>query len=153
VKSVLVVYYSKAGKTKRMAENICEAVNALKVQAVLKGVESFNVTDLVKFDGIAVGSPTYFSNMAWPIKKLVDESIYFYGATSSLEGKVGGCFTSAGCQTDGIECLRLLELSFGFHHKMKLVPGIISNEDEKEDELKQRCRDFGARLAGRLTQA
>jgi multimeric flavodoxin WrbA len=91
--------------------------------------------------------------MAWPIKKLVDESIYFYGVTSSLEGKVGGCFTSAGCQTDGIECLRLLELSFGFHHKMKLVPGIISNEDEKEDELKQRCRDFGARLAGRLIQA
>ena len=85
MKSVLVVYYSKAGKTKRMAENICDALNALKVQAVLKGVESFNVTDLVKFDGIAVGSPTYFSNMAWPIKKLVDESIYFYGATSSGE--------------------------------------------------------------------
>jgi NAD(P)H dehydrogenase (quinone) len=152
VKSVLVVYYSKAGKTRRMAENICEAINALKVQAVLKRVEDFSVTDLVKFDGIAVGSPTYFSNMAWPMKKLVDESICFYGASSSLEGKVGGCFTSAGCRTDGIECLRLLELSFGFHHKMKMVPGIISDEDEKEDELKQRCRHFGMKLAGRLTQ-
>ena len=63
-----------------------------------------------------------------------------------------GCFTSAVCQTDGVECLRLMELSFGFHHKMKMVPGIISDEDEKEDELKQSCRDFGAKLAVRLTQ-
>ena len=152
MKSALVVYYSKAGKTKRMAEYICEAVNALNVQAVLKRVEDFGATDLVKFDGIAVGSPTYFSNMAWPIKKLVDESICFYEAKSSLEGKIGGCFTSAGCRTDGIECLKLLELSFGYHHKMKLVPGIISDEDEKEDEMRQSCRDLGMKLAKRLTQ-
>lgn len=152
MKTVLVVYYSKSGKTKRMAEYICEAIKAPKVQTVLKRVEEFSAADLAKFDGIAVGSPTYFSNMAWPVKKLVDESICFYGATPSLEGKVGGCFTSAGCRTDGLECLRLLELTFGFHHKLKLVLGIISDEEEKEDETKRSCQDFGMNLSRKLTQ-
>lgn len=150
LKNVLVLYYSKDGKTKRMAEYICEGMSGSKVKAEAKKVEDFSVADLSKPDGLVIGSPTYFSNMAWQMKKLVDESICFYGAGQSLEGKVGGCFTSAGCRADGSECLRLLELAFGYHHKMKLVPGLISDEDEKEDKLKKICNEFGKKIAEQI---
>jgi NAD(P)H dehydrogenase (quinone) len=150
LKNVLVICYSKDGKTKRMAEYICESMCGPKVEAKAIKVEDFKVADLSKPDGLVIGSPTYFSNMAWQMKKLVDESICFYGAEKSLEGKVGGCFTSAGCRTDGLECLRLLELAFGFHHKMKLVPGLISDEDDKEDKLKKVCNEFGKKIAEQI---
>jgi len=150
LKKVLVIYYSKDGKTKRMTEYICESMSESKVEAKAIRVDDFNVADLSKPDGLVIGSPTYFSNMAWQMKKLVDESICFYGAEKSLEGKVGGCFTSAGCRTDGSECLRLLELAFGFHHKMKLVPGLISDEDDKEEKLKKICNEFGKKIAEQI---
>jgi len=151
LKNVLVIYYSKDGKTKRMAEYICESMSGSKVQAKATRVDDFNVSDLSTPDGLVIGSPTYFSNMAWQMKKLVDESICFYGAEKSLEGKVGGCFTSAGCRTDGSECLRLLELAFGFHHKMKIVPGLISDEDDEEEKLKKICTEFGKKIAGKMS--
>ena len=150
LKNVLVIYYSKDGKTKRMAGYICESMCGPKVEAKAIKVEDFKVADLSKPDGLVIGSPTYFSNMAWQMKKLVDESICFYGTEKSLEGKVGGCFTSAGCRTDGSECLRLLELAFGFHHKMKLVPGLISDEDDKEEKLKKICNEFGKKIAEQI---
>ena len=134
-----------------MAEYICEGMKGLEVEASAKKVEEFAASDLIKPDILVIGSPTYFSNMSWQMKKLVDESIVFYGAEHSLEGKTGGCFTAAGCQADGAECLKLLELSFGYHHKIKLTPGIVSDENEEEDRLKQVCIDFGRRIAQRPT--
>jgi NAD(P)H dehydrogenase (quinone) len=151
LKTVLVIYYSKDGKTKRMAEYISEGMKAPEVQALVKRVEDISVGGLAEADGLVIGSPTYFSNMAWQVKKLVDESICFYGSIPSLAGKVGGCFTSAGGRQDGSECLKQIELAFGFHHKMKLIPGLISDEDDNEDKLKRVCNDFGRKIAGQLT--
>lgn len=133
-----------------MAEYIGEGMKRLEVKTTVTNVEEFTTPDLIKPDLLVIGSPTYFSNMSWQIKKLVDESIVFYGSKRSLEGKIGGCFTAAGCRADGSECLKLLELSFGYHHKMKLVPGIVSDEDQEEDKLKQVCLDFGRKMAAKL---
>ncbi len=151
MKTALVIYYSKDGKTKRMADYICEGMSELEVKATAKKVEEFGVADLVLPDSLVISSPTYFSNMAWQIKKLVDESIIFYGSKQSLEEKIGGCFTAAGCRADGLDCLKMLELSFGYHHKMTLVPGIVSDEDEDEEKLKQVCMDFGRKIAQQLS--
>ncbi len=151
MKTAFVIYYSKDGKTKRMADYICEGMNELEVKVAAKKVEEFRVVDLVLPDSLVIGSPTYFSNMSWQTKKLVDESIIFYGSKQSLEGKIGGCFTAAGCSADGLECLKALELSFGYHHKMNLVSGIVSDEDEEEEKLKQVCIDFGRKIAQKLT--
>jgi NAD(P)H dehydrogenase (quinone) len=149
-KTLIVVYYSGEGKTKKMAENIAEGANVPELKVILKRAEACGNKDLVEADGIAIGSPTYFSNMAWQVKKLIDESIIAYEAGYSLENKIGTCFTSAGTRRDGLQCLRTLELAFGFHHKMKLVPGIVSNSDDTEGELLQACKDQGKRVAEQL---
>ena len=97
-----------------------------------------------------IGSPTYFSNVAWQVKKLIDESITLYRRGHELRGKVGGCFTSAGTRRDGKDCVRMLELTLGFHHKLKVVGGIIRASDDGEEEVNKMCQQYGREIAGRI---
>ena len=89
---VLITYYSKSGNTKKMAEKVNETIKKEGVETDLKKVESVKASDLTKYDGIVIGSPTYYGTMAWQIKKLLDESVSFHG---DLKGKIGGAFSSA----------------------------------------------------------
>ena len=118
---------------------------------VLKRVEDCTTDDLEEADGIAVGSPTHYSNISWQIKRLLDETILSYCSNGhSLRDKVCGCFTSTGAYSDGIECLRMLELAFGFTLKMRIVPGtILESKDVDEGNLSS-CYEFGQKLAKEL---
>jgi NAD(P)H dehydrogenase (quinone) len=133
-----------------MAEEICEGAERSGVQVEVKSVEECKLNDLVEADGIVVGSPTYFSNVAWQVKKFIDESIELYRKEHALKGKVGGCFTSAGTRRDGKDCIRLLELTFGFHHRMKIVPGIIRTSGDEETQLSKMCRQYGEEIARQI---
>lgn len=89
---VLVTYYSSSGNTRRMAEEIEATIKKEGVDTVLKKVEDVRATELTDYNGIVIGSPTYYGTMAWQVKKLLDESVSLHG---SLKGKVGGAFSSA----------------------------------------------------------
>ena len=149
-KRLLIIYYSGTGNTKRMAEEIGEGVKRLEVEVDVKRVEDCSLSDLVDVDGIIVGSPTYFSNVAWQVKKLIDESISLYRENRKLMGKVGGCFTSSGTRRDGEDCIRMLELAFGFHHKVKMQPGIIRVSGDRDEDVSKMCRQYGMEIAKRL---
>jgi len=149
-KRLLVVYYTGTGNTKRMAEEIGKGAEQLGVNVQVKSVEECELNDLAEADGIVIGSPTYFSNVAWQVKKLIDESITLYRRGHELRGKVGGCFTSAGTRRDGKDCVRMLELTLGFHHKLKVVGGIIRASDDGEEEVNKMCQQYGREIAGRI---
>lgn len=89
---VLVCYYSRTGNTEKMAHTISEEMKTRDFVVDLKSVEEVKVDDLLDYDCIVLGSPTYYGSMAWPIKKLLDESVKFHGR---LRGKIGGAFSSA----------------------------------------------------------
>jgi NAD(P)H dehydrogenase (quinone) len=89
---VLITYYSQSGNTEKMAEKIADVVKKEGMEADLKKVESVKASELLKYDGIIMGSPTYYGTMAWQVKKLLDESVAYHG---QLKGKVGGAFSSA----------------------------------------------------------
>ena len=89
---VLIAYYSSSGNTKQMAEEIEQTIKKEDVQTELKKVEGVKASDLTNYEGIILGSPTYYGTMAWQVKKLLDESVSLHG---SLKGKVGGAFSSA----------------------------------------------------------
>lgn len=91
---ILIVYYSKTGNTEKMAKIVGKgAEKEGGVDIELKPVEKTTVEDLLKAEGILIGSPTYYGTISWHIKKLLDESVKYHGR---LEGKVGGAFSSAG---------------------------------------------------------
>jgi NAD(P)H dehydrogenase (quinone) len=149
-KRLLIIYYTAAGNTKRMAEEIGKGAERQGVNVELKRVEECRLNDLAEADGIVIGSPTYFSNVAWQVKKLIDESITLY-RKGQLRDKVGGCFTSAGTRRDGKDCIRMLELAFGLHHKLKMISGIIRASGDNEEEASRMCQQYGADIAKRIT--
>ena len=149
-KQVLITYYSGTGKTKRMAEEIVRGAEKLGVAVIVKKVEDCELNDLTEVDGIVVGSPTYFSNVAWQVKKLIDESITLYRRNRQLSGKVGGCFTSSGTHRAGKECIKMLELALGFHHKLKIVSGIIRTSGDNDEDVSKMCREYGMKIAKQI---
>ena len=143
-RKVLILYYSGGGNTKKMAKAISEAMKSDTINVTVEDVGKFDVSSLPNYDGIVLGSPTYFSNVAWPVKKVIDESIVHYGGRK-LKGKVAGIFTSAGTSRDGKDCLKMLEVALGFHHEMKVIQGIVAH-GESDKEVEKRCQEYARRL-------
>jgi len=144
-KKVLILYYSGSGNTRKMAKAIAEGMKSSGVEITLSEAGEFDVSSLPNYDGIVLGSPTYFSNVSWQVKKVIDESIVHYGG-GKLKGKVAGIFTSAGTSRDGKDCLKMLKLALGLHHKMKVVEGVLRVDGESDQEVKKRCLEYGKRL-------
>jgi NAD(P)H dehydrogenase (quinone) len=144
-KKVLVFCYSGKGSTKKMAKAIAETMESSAINVTVEDIEKFDISILPNYDGIVLGSPTYFSNMAWQVKKMIDESIVHYRG-GKLKGKVAGIFTSAGTSKDGKDCLKMLEVALGFHHRMKVVQGITGVHGESDQEVEKRCQEYGKRL-------
>ena len=118
----------------------------------MKKVDDCTQNDLAEADGMAVGSPTHYSNIAWQIKRLMDETIIaFYTEGNSLRNKVCGCFTSTGAYGDGKECLRMLELAFGGALKMKIVPGLILESKDVDEGNLSSCDEYGQKIAREIT--
>ena len=88
----IVVYYSRSGNTKKMAEIIAKAMNESDLPTECKSVDQVKPEDLLGFDAIVVGSPTYYGHMAGPLKQMFDELVSSHG---QLDGKVGAAFSSA----------------------------------------------------------
>jgi len=91
---VLVTYFSVTGHTRAMADAVAEGVRSVEgIEWDYKPVVEVTNDDLLAADGIIVGSPTYFGQMAAAVKRMFDRSNAIYG---DLEGKVGGAFTTVG---------------------------------------------------------
>ena len=149
--TILIVYYSKKGATQKMADEVALGAEAKGVKVVIKTVVDCTMADLLSADAIAFGSPTYYCNIAWQPKKFLDEKILeFYAQGHSLKGKVCGCFTSTGGYDDGRECLRMLELVFGYALKMCMVPGVILESKAVVGGNVSECYDLGQRLVAAL---
>lgn len=88
----LIVYYSRTGNTKKMAEYIAEGIQKESVAVEVRDVKDVTVDSLLAFDAIIVGSPTYYGSMTAEIKKLFDESVKIHG---KLDGKIGAAFASS----------------------------------------------------------
>lgn len=89
---VLIIYYSRTGTTETMAEDIASAMKKEGVDVDLRKVEDVNAGDLLNYDGIIMGSPTYYGTMAAEMKKLIDETVEYHG---KLDGKMGAAFATA----------------------------------------------------------
>jgi NAD(P)H dehydrogenase (quinone) len=88
----IVIYYSSSGNTAKMAQAVAGAIEKEGVEAVVRKVEEVKAADLLKYDAILMGSPTYYGTMAAKLKELLDDSVEFHG---KLDGKIGAAFASS----------------------------------------------------------
>jgi len=137
---ILILYFSRNGATAEMANHIARGVESQPgAEAILRTVPDISsvcektaasipshgavyatIDDLKNCDGLALGSPTHFGNMASPLKYFLDGTteIWFSGA---LVGKPAGVFTSTGSMHGGQESTLLSMMLPLMHHGMLLV--------------------------------
>ena len=121
---VLIGYYSETGNTEKMAKEIEKTIKGEGLEVVNKKIEDIAVDELLDYDAIVIGSPTYYGTLAWLVKKLLDESVKFH---VKLKGKIGAAFTSAGNIGGGNETT-ILSILEAF-----LIHGMIVQGDPKGD--------------------
>jgi NAD(P)H dehydrogenase (quinone) len=98
---ILILYFSKGGNTKKLAEAIAEGVESVEgVSAVLKNTDTVAKEDFINSDGIIAGSPVYFGVMAAELKKIFDD---FVGVRRKMEDKIGAAFSTSGDPSGGKE--------------------------------------------------
>lgn len=146
----IVIYYSRTGNTKEMAQIIAEAMNEADLPTDCKSVDKVKAHDLLGYDAIVIGSPTYYGHMATPIKELIDDTVAFHG---KLDGKVGAAFSSAANIGGGNETTIM-----GIIEAM-LIAGLVVQGDPKGDHygpvsigkpderVRKQCARRGRRIA------
>jgi len=145
-----VSYYSRSGNTQKMAEFVSQGVKEEGVEVELKRIEDTTLEDLLAWDGIIVGSPTYYGGAAAPVKDLFDRSVKYHGR---LEGKVGGAFASSANIGGGNETTILSLLQMMLIHGM-IIQGSSKGDHygpvsiEKPDErVRVQCKALGKKIA------
>jgi NAD(P)H dehydrogenase (quinone) len=137
---ILIVYYSRHGATAELARHAARGVESVKgctatlrtvpavsaenerpVKAVPdSGAPFATLDDLRRADGLLLGSPTRFGNMAAPLKYFLDgtSSLWLDG---TLSGKPAGVFSSSTTLHGGQEATLLNMALPLLHHGMLLV--------------------------------
>jgi NAD(P)H dehydrogenase (quinone) len=137
---ILVVYYSRNGSTAELARHVCRGVEAVpgasatlrQVPAVSasneappqalpdKGPPYATLEDLQRMDGLILGSPGRFGNMAAPLKYFLESTTSLWLA-GSMADKPAAVFTSTQTMHGGQESTLLSMLWPLLHQGMYLV--------------------------------
>ncbi|MEY4014565.1 MAG: repressor binding protein [Pseudomonadota bacterium] len=145
---ILIVYYSRHGATRTLAEQIALGVESIPAcSAVLRTVPAVSANteatepaipddgppyadaqDLERCDGLILGSPTRFGNMSASMKYFVDGTLSTW-ISGGLVGKPAAVFTSTGSLHGGQEATLLTMMVPLMHHGMLLV-GLPYSEPE-----------------------
>lgn len=137
---ILVVYYSRHGNTARLARQVCRGIESVpgataKLRSVPpvsaenerpqrtvpeEGAPWASLEDLTTCDGLVLGSPTRFGNMAAPLKYFLDQTGSLW-AQGTLADKPAAAFTSTQTMHGGQESTLLSMLLPLLHHGMVYV--------------------------------
>lgn len=147
---MLVLYFTRTGNTKAMAEIVADAAEKEGAEVTLKDVEDAKPEEMLDYEAIVAGSPTYYGGMAGKMKDFFDFSVAHHG---KLSGKVGGAFSSSANIGGGNETTVLDILHVMLIHGMT-VQGTAEGDhygpvsvDAPDDRVKAQCEALGRRTA------
>ncbi|NBW61034.1 MAG: NAD(P)H:quinone oxidoreductase [Methylophilaceae bacterium] len=140
MQEILVLYYSRGGAVREMAQVIARGIDSVSgVKARIRTVPNISanceatepeipeqgapyaeLADLEQCIGLALGSPTRYGNMAAALKYFIDSTtpLWLKGA---LIGKPAAVFTSSGSLHGGNETTLLTMMLPLLHHGMTIV--------------------------------
>jgi NAD(P)H dehydrogenase (quinone) len=136
---ILVLYYSRHGAVREMANRLARGIEQERAQArirtvpdvspVSEAVESpipaegapyVTLDDLRECIGLALGSPTRFGNMAAPLKYFIDSTSPVW-LSAALAGKPAALFTSSSSAHGGQETTLVSMMLPLLHHGMVIL--------------------------------
>lgn len=148
----LIIYYSRSGHVRRMAEAIAEGARSEGVNVLLKTPDDCPRQLLLEANGLAFGSPSYYSTIAWPLKKFMDEETHPLHKNYQLRGKLGFAFCSANWWPDVHRCLVAM-MWFLQNHRMTITDTIGFTDESPDDVVRQDCLAFGRKAAQAILEA
>ncbi|MBA3660866.1 MAG: NAD(P)H:quinone oxidoreductase [Gammaproteobacteria bacterium] len=144
---ILVLYYSRYGSVKQMAQHIARGIESRGIEARVRtvppvsphtertappvpeaGAPFATLDDLQYCAGIALGSPTRFGNMAAPLKFFLDQTSSLWLA-GSLVNKPAAVFSSTGSLHGGQEST-LLSMMLPLFHLGFVLLGLPYTESD-----------------------
>jgi len=144
---ILVLYYSNGGSIKKMAQAIAKGIELAGGNARLRTVPKVATVvtqaepsipdqgdlyctkeDLANCQGLALGSPTHFGNMATPLKFFIDSTSDLW-LSGQLIDKPATVFTSSSSLHGGQESTLLSMMLPLFHHGMVMCGVPYSNAE------------------------
>ncbi|MBF7072878.1 NAD(P)H:quinone oxidoreductase [Glaciecola sp. MH2013] len=142
---LLILYYSRHGITEELAKTIAMGAQSTGASVSIRtvpdisanneavepsvprsGVSYASLNDLVECDGLALGSPTHFGNMAAPMKYFIDSTSQQW-LKGTLIDKPACVFSSTSSLHGGQEST-LLSMMLPLFHQGMLVFGLPYSE-------------------------
>ena len=136
---ILVLYYSRHGHVKMLADQIALGIENAGLEARLRTVPAVSAVcesteedipasgdiyctddDIANCSGLLLGSPTRFGNMAAPLKYFLDGTAGLW-MNGTLVDKPAGAFTSTSSLHGGQESTLLTMMIPLLHHGMVLA--------------------------------
>jgi len=129
---VVILYYSRHSATKSVARQIARGVESIpQCEALLRTVEEIDgeftaedpilsLEELKRCDGLALGSPTWFGNMAAPLKHFWDKTTPLW-LSGDLIDKPACVFTSSSSLHGGQETTLQTMMQPLLHHGMMIL--------------------------------
>ena len=148
---VIVVYESKYGNTKLVAETIAEGMGeASGVETAVQELKKVNLNQLTEFDAILVGSPNHIGAATRGIRKFIDKL-----GKLDLEGKTAAIFDTY-IGKDYEKAMKKMEKRVSDKAPgLKLVtPGLSIMVDGMKGPITEgelpKCKEFGAKIAAQM---
>ena len=142
----LVVYTTRTGETKEMAERIGEGIRFQGAEAEIVNVTTIKKeADLDGYEAYAFGSATYHGEIMQGMKTML-----FLAQKADLEGKVGGSFGSFGWSGEAPD--RIFDTMKNVLN-MDMVSGPLRLKTVKLGGGNQMAKDYGREIGKKITNS
>jgi len=139
----LIVYSTRTGETKDIAELIAEGLRMQGAEAAVVNVTSVKKeADLEGYDAYVFGSPTYHGEMMQGMKTLL-----FLAEKVNLEDKIGGSFGAFGWSGEAPD--RIFDTMKNIF-KMKMVSGPLRLKSAALGGGTQMAQEYGKEIGKKL---
>jgi multimeric flavodoxin WrbA len=154
MKQLALIYHSAHGHTAHIAHQVARAargvpgtqVQLLQAEAVTRTPE-----DLIEFDGLILGSPTYLGGVSGPFKTFMDATGRMW-RDQRLKGKLAAGFTVSSLPAGDKQSTLLSMFVFAMQHGMIWVGNPVMPEQHRGVPYEQAANRLGS-WSGLMAQA
>jgi len=152
---VIVVYESKYGNTKLVAETIIEGMSKVEgIDTVIRELKEVDLNKIADYDAILIGSPNHYGGPTKGVKEFIDKL-----GKVNLEGKLFAVFdTYLGKRSDYFFEKAVKKMEKRINEKVprlkQIAPGLSIKVQGMKGPLVEgelpKCKEFGKKIATQL---
>ena len=149
--SLIIVYDTKYGNTKLVAEKILEAINqASKITTEISDIKDVKIDKITNFDAIVIGTPNHWGGPVRGVKKLIDKL-----GKADLKAK-GIVVFDTYIKTDFEKAVKKMEnrISEKIPNLKIITPGLSIKVDDMKGPVTRgeflKAEEFGKKIANQL---